>query len=130
MPHVEIWVPTGSGVSQFGVDLNGKAYAGAGKHESLPLVERWQARDASGRPLTLLRVTSATGFASVALVYSQAEAGKQARLVANTGIVKNRPLYLPAIVRLEPDNHDGVAADVPVLATNCQMRSGRLSRSN
>jgi hypothetical protein len=130
LPHVEVWVPTSSGVSQFGVDLNGKAYAGAGKQGALPLVERWQARDASGRPLTLLRVTRKTGFDSVAIVYSQAEAGKQARVVANTGIVKNRPLYLPSIVRLKADTHDDVAEGVPVLPTNCQVRSSRLSRSN
>jgi hypothetical protein len=37
-------------------------------------------------------------IAGLGLVYSQASGGKQVRLVANTGIVKNRPLYLPGLI--------------------------------
>jgi hypothetical protein len=134
LPHVEVWVPANSGFSQFGVDLNGKVYVGAGKNESLPLVERWQARDTSGRSVTLLRLTSATGFNNVAVVYSQAEAGKQARLVATAGIVKNRPLYVPSIISLAnalknvETNSD--IPDIPPPGGNCRVRSGRLSLGN
>jgi hypothetical protein len=135
LPHVEVWVYTGEGtnntsrptakaVSQFGVDLNGKAYAGAGKKEAPPSVERWRARDASGRPVTVMRLTwaSDTEFASgAAVVYSQAEAGKQARLVATTGIVSNRPLFVPGIMSLPNIDIE------PPRPGNCRVRDGRLS---
>jgi len=133
LPHVEIWVSTDRGVSQFGVDLGGKVYAGVGKHESLPLVERWQAHDPFGRSVTLLRLTSTTGFDNGAVVYSQAEAGKQARLVATTGIVKNQPLYVPAILSIALDLYalrQNTGIQLPPLGGNCRVHNGRLSLDN
>jgi hypothetical protein len=133
LPHVEVWIftalepttsrPAAKAVAQFGIDLNGKVYAGAGKKEALPKVERWQARDPAARPVTVMRLTwpSDTEFANgVAVVYSQAEAGKQARLVATTGIVKNRPLYVPGIVGL-PN------FDITPTPGNCRVHNGRLA---
>lgn len=133
LPHAEVWVAlsnTGANVrlpanqlTQVGVDLNGKAYAGVGKKEALPAVERWQAHDAGGRPVVVLRLTwsSDTEFANgVAVVYSQAEGGKQARLVATTGIVKNHPLFAPGITSL-PNS------DVSPQPGRCSVRNGLLS---
>ncbi len=104
-PHIEIWL--GSSASevvdpesarQIGIGLDGDVHAGIGGDDNLPKVERWQATDAAGRPVILLRMiwpdSQSLGY-NLGLVYSQSEGGKQARLVANTGIVKNRPLYLP-----------------------------------
>jgi hypothetical protein len=128
LPHIEVWVPANSGFSQFGVDLNGKVYAGVGKNESLPLVERWQARDASGRSVTLLRLTSATKFDSIVMVYSQTEAGKQARLVATAEVIKNRPRSYSIIISLADfltTLHEDT--EIPPLGGNCRVRNGRLS---
>lgn len=133
LPHLEIWVGRNSeylrtrlplhDLSQIGVDLNGRVYQGLGEKEPMPSVERWQARDESGRPVTVLRLTWADQYAllrGVALVYSQADAGRQARLVATTGIVNNLPLYMPDIIsisRRETGPQPG----------RCVVRDGRLS---
>jgi len=37
------------------------------------------------------------GEACVAVVYSQAEGGRQAYVMATSGIVRNHPLYLPPL---------------------------------
>jgi len=70
---------------------------------------RWQARDGAGRPVILMRLTWANEnefLNGIAIVYSPAEAGEQARLVATTGIVKNHPLYVPDIMSLPNGNID------------------------
>lgn len=132
-PHVEIWrghngenqrarLPLAE-LSQIGIDMDGKAYAGIGRKVPLPAIERWQARDEDGRPVTVLRVVWPDTYAllhGVALVYSQADGGRQARLVATTGIVNNRPLYLPDIVTI-PAREGGPQPG------HCAMRDGRLS---
>jgi hypothetical protein len=110
-PHVEVWVGHNkesiytqlplSELLQIGVDLDGKVHRGVGRAAgTLPKVQRWQATDYTGRPVTLLELIWPDEYAllrGVAVVYSQAEAGKQARLVSTTGIVNNRPLYLPMV---------------------------------
>ena len=132
-PHFEIWTGLGTEsnrtrlplnqLAQVAVDLNGKVYPGVGKQQPLPAVERWQARDAAGHPVVVMRLTWAKDMQflyGAALVYSQALAGKQTRLVATTGIVKNHPLYMPDITSLPNGN-------VEPRPGNCSIRDGRLS---
>lgn len=133
LPHVEIWtshdtdsartrLPPGK-LSQLAVDLSGNLHAGVGRQGAPPTVAHWQARDADNRPVTVMLLTWADDtqlLGGVGVVYSQAEHGRQARLVANTGIVNNRPLYLPDIVSL-PNG------DVEPQPGKCSIRDGRLS---
>ena len=132
-PHVELWLapdwdketnpPADENLRQIGIDLDGKAYAAKGGKDALPQVARWQAKDAAGRPVVVLRVSWAENsypfLAGLGLVYSQASGGKQVRLVANTGIVKNRPLYLPHLV--DPGRSQGDRT------TSCELRGGVLA---
>jgi hypothetical protein len=133
LPHVEVWVGrNGENIrtrlpldqlQQIGVDLGGNIHRGVGKAGALPTVERWQASDASGRPVVVLRLHWEDQYAllnGVALVYSQADVDRQARLASTTGIVNNRPLYVPNIVTL-PD--DSMARK----SSRCRVRDGRLS---
>lgn len=137
LPHVEIWV--GHNTEQYtytqlpltellqvGIDLEGKVYRGVGRAGVLPKVRRWQANDEAGRPVTLLEAKWPDDFAllgGVAVVYSQAEAGLQARMVSTTGIVNNRPLYVPQIIdlqdRQEPDKQG-----------RCRLSGNRMVRAN
>lgn len=132
-PHLEIWTGLGTKsvrtrlpinqLAQIAVDLNGKMYPGVGKQQPPPTVERWEAHDAAGHPVVVMRLTWAKDMEflyGAALVYSQAAAGKQARLVATTGILKNHPLYMPDITSLP----NGTAEPRP---GNCTIRDGRLS---
>lgn len=132
-PHVEIWRGHNgddlrarlslADLSQVGIDLDGKAYAGVGRKVPLPAVERWQAADEAGRAVTVLRVSWPDTYAllhGIALVYSQADGGRQARLAASTGIVGNRPLYLPDVVSI-PGRDSGPQPG------HCEMRDGHLS---
>ena len=132
LPHVEIWTGLGTEgnrtrlqfnqLAQIAIDLNGKVYPGVGKKEAPPTVERWQGRDSAGHPVTVLRLTWAKGMEFLyggAVVYSQAVAGKQARLVATTGIVKNHPLYVPDIISLP----NGMVEPKPGV---CSIHDGRL----
>ena len=133
LPHAEVWIGLNTygartrlpvnELTQIGVDLNGKVYAGVGKKEPLPAVERWQARDGAGRPVVVLRLTwpNENEFLyGIATVYSQAEGGSQARLVATAGIVKNRPIYIPDIMSLP-------GGDIDPQPGNCRVRNGLLS---
>ena len=137
LPHVEVWVGLGAdlartrlplaSLAQVGVDLNGKVYAGAGKKPALPVVERWLGRDAAGHPVVMMRLTwsNDTEFANgVAVVYSQAQNGRQQRLVATTGIVKNRPLFLPDVTSLPNIDIE------PPRPGKCAIKDGRLSIEN
>jgi hypothetical protein len=133
LPHIEVWVGHDSDtrtrlpfnqLTQIGVDLSGKVYAGVGKKEPPPAVERWQGRDAAGRPVTVIRLiwNNDTELSDgVAVVYSQAEQGKQKRLAATAGVVKNRPLYLPDIMSLPNIDLE------PPLPGNCRVRNGVLA---
>ncbi len=91
LPHAEVWIGLNTDaagtrlpvneLTQIGVDLNGKVYAGVGKKEAPPAVERWQARDGAGRPVIVMRLTwpNENEFLNgMAIVYSQDEGGKQA----------------------------------------------------
>ncbi|MEI6201727.1 MAG: hypothetical protein WCP68_07235, partial [Enhydrobacter sp.] len=92
----------------------------------LPSVERWQATDASGRAVTVMRLSWAnqqTLFSGMAIAYSQNEAGKSVRVVANTGIVNDRPAYLPKIVSFAD------AMITPAVGV-CRVRDGRLIRAD
>jgi hypothetical protein len=132
LPHAEIWSghdaeshtrPPLSKVSQIAVDLNGNVHVGVGLKDAAPAIERWQARDGNNRPVVvmLLKWADDTQFlGGAAIVYSQAEHGRQTRLVANTGIVNNRPLYLPDIVSLP----NGTIEPPP---GKCRIQDGRLS---
>ena len=111
-PHVEIWSSRVSEIyegdptlpqkayDQFGVTLDGKVHEGAGKLAKLPTVKVWPARDEQDRAVTVMRIVwdlEAGLPAGLGVVYSQAEGGKQARLVASAPIVRNKPLFLPGI---------------------------------
>ncbi|TAJ86933.1 MAG: hypothetical protein EPO41_24410 [Reyranella sp.] len=112
-PHLEIWVgqngeeintmlPLGQ-MTQTGVTLDGAVHRGVGKPNPPPSVERWASRDERGRPVVVLRLVWPHEFAlinGVTVVYSQAEAGKQARLVATAGFAGNRPIYVPDVQTL------------------------------
>jgi hypothetical protein len=109
--HVEIWTsddftgrhrPDPAHLGQIAVGLDGKAWRGVGKAK-LPTVARWTGRDAAGRAVTVLKLTwpgedALLGGAIIA--YSQAEAGRQARLVATAPIARNRPSFLPGLAGL------------------------------
>jgi hypothetical protein len=136
LPHVEVWVGLNrenirtrlplDQLQQIGIDLGGGVHRGVGKAAPLPTVERWQAKDAAGRPVVVLRLHWPDQYAllnGVALVYSQAEAGKQARMVSTTGIANNRPLYLPGIVSLSDDASAAKSA-------RCRVRNGQLAASD
>lgn len=133
LPHVEIWIGHDTesrhtrlplnNVSQIAVDLSGKVYPGVGRKDAQPTVERWQARDSSNRPVVVMQLkwSDDTQFlGGAAIVYSQAERGRQTRMVATTSIIKNRPLYLPDIVSLP----NGSIEPPP---GRCTIDNGRLS---
>ena len=84
-------------MTQIGVTLDGKVYRGVGT-APFPSVETWPAIDEQNRTGRVLKLhwqqeyTLTYGFL---LAYAQAEVGKQVRIVANAGITRNRPDYLP-----------------------------------
>lgn len=107
-PHVEIWVgrataedtiPQQKQYDQIGITLDGKVHRGAGEFEKLPRVTTWPAKDEQDRAVTVMRLAwdADFGLPNIGVVYSQAEGGKQARLVSSAPIVKNKPLFLPGI---------------------------------
>src|SRR6185312_13842343 len=114
--------PANESLLHISIDLDGKVYVAKGGKYTQPKVARRQAKDAAGRSVVVLRVSwvenSYPFLAGLGLVYSQAGGGKQLRLVANTGIVKNRPLYLPRLV--DPGRSLGDRT------TACQLRDGVL----
>jgi hypothetical protein len=111
-PHLELWVADMANPEdndgengqayvfhQFGIGLDGKTYPGANAFSPLPKVTHWAAKDEAGRDVTVYRVAweneeNRPNF-GLGVVYSQAKGGKQARLVSNAQIKKNKPLYLP-----------------------------------
>jgi hypothetical protein len=109
--HIELWLDTESDsdgtafrpdpkqVAQIGIGLDGKVYTGIGRTLA-PTVERWEARDNQNRPVTVLKLSwpdEAALQGGVLLAYSEAEEGRQARIVATAGIARNRPIYLPEL---------------------------------
>lgn len=122
-PHLEVWLGREGGDGQIGIELDGSVRDGVRAAGLRPKVERWTAHDEAGRPAVVLRLRWADDYAllhGVAVVYSQAEAGRQNRLVATTGIEKQRPLYLPPPVRLA--SHEQ-GAQPPA----CRIKDGVLS---
>jgi hypothetical protein len=132
LPHVELWLAPGGEIGasrpdpeklqQIAVDLDGRAYAAGKGATALPAIERWTGRDAAGRAVVTLRLAWPSDEAllgGVGLAYSQPEAGKRARLVATTGMRRNRPLFLPPLVAL-------AAADRRPAPPSCTVRDGRL----
>jgi len=68
-----------------------------------PVVKHSKTIDESGRPVHLFELRWPDDdalTAGVAVVYSQADHGRQSYVFATTGIVRNRPLYLPAFSEL------------------------------
>ncbi|HEY5337690.1 MAG TPA: hypothetical protein VIJ85_05780, partial [Rhizomicrobium sp.] len=85
-----------------------------GKVET-PKVRHWQTKDENGKPVSVILLNWSDGsvFAiGTAVSYSQAEGGKQARLVANTPMTRGVPAYIPGIVGMQ---------------TACSIKSGRLT---
>ena len=132
LSHLEIWVgqngeeintmlPLGQ-MTQTGITLDGTVHRGIGKPGPPPRVERWTARDERSRPVTVLRLVWPDEFAlihGVTVVYSQAEAGKQARLVSTAGFAGNRPIYVPDVQTIagRPSTSDSGL---------CRVQGGRL----
>jgi hypothetical protein len=114
-PHIELWTSEpaagdpdsdqadqGAQVlfRQFAVGLDDKIHTGVGKPRELPKVSHWAAKDEAGRDVAVYRLQWQPDEGPVfglGIVYSQAEGGKQARLVSNAQIRKNKPLYLPEV---------------------------------
>ena len=111
-PHLEIWTsdmanpedndgPNGETYvyRQFAIGLDDQTYPGVNAFSPLPKVTHWAAKDELGHDVTVYRVKwdgdEGRPSFGVGVVYSQAENGKQARLVSNAQIKKNKPLYLP-----------------------------------
>jgi hypothetical protein len=59
----------------------------------------------------------------MAIAYSQNEGGRPARVVANAGIVNDRPAYVPKIVSFA----DVLITPAPGV---CHVRDGRLMRGD
>lgn len=124
--RVEVWFPAGTDLTRIGIFLSGAESAPSEKKEILPSVDRWQATDTNGRAVTVMRLSwanQATLFSGMAIAYSQNEGGKPARVVANTGIVNDRPAYLPKIVSFA----DALITPAPGV---CRVRDGRLMRGD
>jgi hypothetical protein len=111
-PHLELWVaemnnpedndgPNGEAYTyrQFAIGLDGKTYPGTNAFSPLPNVTHWTAKDEAGRDVTVYRIKwdgdEGRPSFGIGVVYSQAKDGKQVRMVSNTQIKKNKPLYLP-----------------------------------
>jgi hypothetical protein len=107
--HLEIWTtselepahnrPDAAKTDQIGIGLDGQLYAGAGK-PVLPKLQRHEIKDAGGRTLLLFELAwphENDLLGGVTIAYSQADAGKQARIYATAGIARNRPSSLPTL---------------------------------
>jgi hypothetical protein len=117
--HVEIWVLKNTDTSkalrradleQVAVDLDGIVHPGGPPQPEIPVVRHWRSKDERGRPVTVLLVRYKETYTlpiGTAVVYSQAEDGRQARLVATTGMVRGVPLYVPALSVMQ--NHCAIA---------------------
>jgi hypothetical protein len=103
--HAEIWhsdnfddsqAPDRSELRQVAVDLDGSVHLTG--EATAPQVKRWTARDEKGRPVTVLLLTWADSLGKTAISYSQAENGKQARLVTNVAMARGVPMVMPSVV--------------------------------
>ena len=139
-PHIEIWTdePGDNGdpdakpfmaYRQFAVGLDDKTYPGVGygAKDTLPAVTHWAAKDEQGRDVTLYRIvwsedTDPPAF-GLGVVYSQAQGGKQARLVSNAQIKKNKPLYLPESWAMAPE-------DSGIPTAGCSINASKILTAN
>jgi hypothetical protein len=118
--HVEIWVLKNTDTSkalrradleQVAIDLDGAVHPGGPPQPEIPVVQHWRARDERGRPVTVLLVRYKETYTlpiGTAVVYSQAEGGRQARLVATTGMARGIPLFVPGLTTMQ--NHCAIAS--------------------
>ncbi len=118
--HLEVWGggSEGSGqlthgnLSQIAIDLNGTVHA-RGKAD-VPYVEHWRGEDEKGRHVAvlLMRWSNVSGYAvGKAFSYSQAQKGRQVRMVSTTPIVHGVPVFIPSTGGME---------------AKCAIRAGRL----
>jgi len=78
-------------------------------------VQHWNGTDEKGRAVSIIYADWKPDYAmtlGTGVVYSQAEGGRQARLVSTVPMARGLPLYLPGIVGSEHNS--------------CQIRNGRL----
>jgi len=118
--HAEIWqsgtydesaggAPKRSELGQIAIDLDGTVHTvGSAKP---PRVKRWTGKDEKGRAVTVLLLTWADDGGPMAISYSQAENGKQARLVTNVAMVRGVPMYVPGVLGMQ---------------NTCTVRGGRV----
>lgn len=117
-PHVELYLRgtdanEAKPFAQIGVTLDGRVHKGVGTAPGVK-VRAWNNYDEAERPVTRLRLEFDDDYPmldGIAVVYSEADGGKQLRLTANTGIAKLQPLNPPAPV---------------AVPTICAVRNGRL----
>ncbi|MGN6150041.1 MAG: hypothetical protein ACTHPD_16010, partial [Rhizomicrobium sp.] len=117
--HAEIWqkgnyddsqgAPKRADLGQIAVDLDGTVHA-VGEAKA-PQVKRWTATDERGRPVTVLLLTWADDISYAAVSYSQAENGKQARLVTNVAMARGVPMAFPSVIGMQ---------------NKCALRGGRI----
>jgi hypothetical protein len=117
--HAEIWqkgnyddsqgAPKRSDLGQIAVDLDGTVHS-AGEAKA-PQVKHWTATDEKGRPVTVLLLTWADDISYAAISYSQAENGKQARLVTNVAMARGVPMVMPSVIGMQ---------------NKCAVRGGRI----
>jgi hypothetical protein len=132
-PHLEIWTDEMANPEdndgengetyifhQFAVGLDDKTYPGTNAFSPLPKVTHWATKDEAGRDVTVYRVKwegdENTPSFGIGVVYSQAKDGKQARLISNVQIKKNKPLYLPGAWSNFPEDSGLPSASCAVTA--------------
>lgn len=107
--HAEVWqkgdyddsegAPKRAELGQIAIDLDGTLHSvGSAK---LPQVKRWTGKDEKGRAITVLLLTWTDDAGPMAISYSQAENGKQARLVTNVAMVRGVPAYIPGVLGMQ-----------------------------
>lgn len=121
--HAEVWTagdydadtqgaPTRAELGQIAVGLDG-ALQVLGKAK-VPKVSRWTAKDEKGRSVTVLKLQWQDDLSPIVVSYSQAENGRQARLVTTVAMARGVPMFMPGTVTMQ---------------NKCAIRSGRLERA-
>ena len=120
--HLEVWVLKNpfegdplkrTDFDQIAVDLDGTLHAVG--NSTVPDVQHWKGADEKGRPVTVIYVNWKPDYGlalGAGAVYSQAEGGKQARLVSTVAMDRGLPLYLPGVAGSDQNR--------------CQTKGGRL----
>jgi hypothetical protein len=120
--HAEVWqsntydvsqgAPKRSELGQIAIDLDGTVHM-LGQAQQ-PIVKHWIATDEKGRRVTVLLLTWPNDVLTAALSYSQAENGKQARLVTTVPMARGVPMAMSTIFGMQNE---------------CSLRGGRLELS-